>query len=117
MLISEKLFPLICHSIVKWRRIKMTGKRNIISSDVYGLDHQENDALDNKYVANMHVCFFLVCLVVLLLTELGLYSPTVLRQMRIGTAIMLVITIVVQILGRISLLLSHWLRLWFLLLS
>ena len=79
----------------------MTGKRNIISNDVHGLDHQENDALDNKYVANMYLCFFLVCLVVLILTEMGLYSPTVLRQMRIGTAIMLLITIVVQLLGRI----------------
>ena len=102
MLIREKLFPLICHPVMKWRRKNMTGKRNIISSDVYGFDHQENDALDNKYVANMHLCFFLVCLVVLILTELGLYSPTVLRQMRIGTAIMLVITVVVQILGRVS---------------
>ena len=79
----------------------MSGKKNRINNDVFALDHQDNEALDNKYVANMHVCFFLICLVVLIFTELGLYSQTVLRQMRIGTAIMLVITIAVQILGRI----------------
>ena len=79
----------------------MSGKKNRINSEVFALDHQDNEALDNKYVANMHVCFFLICLVVLIFTELGLYSQTVLRQMRIGTAIMLVITIAVQILGRI----------------
>ncbi len=79
----------------------MITKKNISNNDVYDLDHQDNDALDNKYVANMHLCFFLVCLVVLILTELGLYSPTVLRQMRIGTVIMLVITMAVQVLGRV----------------
>ncbi|MCR5137632.1 MAG: HD domain-containing protein [Oscillospiraceae bacterium] len=79
----------------------MTGKRNRTDLDAYEPDHRVNDALDNQYVANIHACFFAVCLGVLLLTELGLYSPTVLRQMRIGTAIMLVITIAVQILGRV----------------
>ena len=78
----------------------MIGKKTISNNDVYDLDHRDNDTIDNQYVANMHVCFFLVCLAVLILTELGLYSPTVLRQMRIGTVIMLVITIAVQILGR-----------------
>ena len=67
----------------------------------YDIVHQGNDAVDNRYVANMHVCFFLVCLAVLILTELGIYSKTVLPQMRIGTVIMLGITIAVQILGRV----------------
>ena len=78
----------------------MTGKRNRTDRDAYEPDHRVNEVLDNQYVANIHACFFAVCLAVLALTELGLYSPTVLRQMRIGTAIMLVITIAVQILGR-----------------
>ena len=79
----------------------MAGKKNKANNDVHDFNHQDNDALDNQYVANIHVCFFLVCLAVLILTELGLYSQTVLRQMRIGTAIMLVITIAIQILGRV----------------
>ena len=79
----------------------MTETKRKRDRDVYVPDHQDNEALDNRYVANIHVCFFLVCLAVLVLTELGLYSQTVLRQMRIGTAIMLVITLAVQILGRV----------------
>ena len=79
----------------------MTDTKSIKNKDVYEPDRQDNEALDNRYVANIHVCFFLVCLAVLVLTELGLYSQTVLRQMRIGTAIMLVITLAVQILGRV----------------
>lgn len=67
----------------------------------YDIVHQGNDAVDNRYVANMHVCFFLVCLAVLILTELGIYSKTVLPQICIGTVIMLGITIAVQILGRV----------------
>ena len=79
----------------------MTETKRKRDRDVYVPDHQDNDALDNQYVDNIHVCFFLFCLAVLILTELGLYSQTVLRQMRIGTAIMLVITIAIQILGRV----------------
>ncbi len=79
----------------------MTEKKNKTDHAVRDFDLQDNNALDNQYVANMHVFFFLVCLVVLILTELGLYSQTVLRQMRIGTAIMLLITIAVQVLGRV----------------
>lgn len=65
------------------------------------VEHFESDELDNIYVANIHAVFILVCLFVLILTECGVYSQTVLPQLRIGTAIMTVITIAIQLLGRI----------------
>ena len=51
----------------------MTETKRKRDRDVYVPDHQDNEALDNRYVANIHVCFFLVCLAVLVLTELGPY--------------------------------------------
>lgn len=77
------------------------GNKQIKRDNDYGIGTQGSDSLDNRYVANIHAVFFLVCLVVFIMTELGFYSQTVLTQMRIGTVIMLIITIAVQFLGRI----------------
>lgn len=63
---------------------------------------RDEEALDNRYVANIHAVFFMICFIVLVMTEIGLYSQTVLTQMRIGTGIMLIISVAVQFLGRIS---------------
>ena len=61
-----------------------------------------SEIMDNRYAANLHAVFFLICLLVFALEELGLYSQTVQYQMRIGTALMLLITAVIQIIGRVT---------------
>ncbi len=65
------------------------------------LDVRNSNRLDNAYVANLHIVFLVISLVVLILTELGLYSQTLLDQVRLGTVVMFGITLAVQILGRI----------------
>lgn len=59
------------------------------------------NSVDNLYVADLHIVFFLTCFVVLVLEELGIYAETLLLQLRIGTVIMFMICVFVQILGRI----------------
>ena len=61
-----------------------------------------SEIMDNRYAADLHAVFFLICLVVFVLEELGFYSQTVQYQMRIGTVLMLMITVVIQILGRVK---------------
>ena len=80
----------------------MNTKNNRENTYINELDIHNTNRQDNAYVANLHIAFFLLCLVVLIMTELGFYSQTLLAQLRIGTAVMFGITLVVQLLGRSS---------------
>ena len=41
-----------------------------------------SEIMDNRYAADLHAVFFLICLVVFVLEELRFYSQTVQYQMR-----------------------------------
>ncbi len=64
-------------------------------------DKLNTNSVDNLYVADLHIVFFLICFVVFVMEELGIYAQTLMLQLRIGTVIMFAICVFVQILGRI----------------